>query len=52
MSRLAVRRIRKAGKAPWILTSIEADARQWLDLGCQFVVVGVDASILARHSEP
>ena len=47
----AIRQIRKSGKAPGVLTSVEADARHWLDLGCQFVAVGVDASILARHSE-
>jgi 4-hydroxy-2-oxoheptanedioate aldolase len=47
----AIRRIRRVGKAPGVLTSVEADARHWLDLGCQFVAVGVDASILARQSE-
>jgi len=47
----AVRRIRKSGKAPGVLTGVEADARHWLDLGCQFVAVGVDTSILARESE-
>lgn len=47
----AIRRIRKAGKASGVLTGVEADARRWLDLGCQFVAVGVDAAILARHSE-
>ena len=38
-------------RLPGVLTSVEADARRWLDLGCQFMAVGVDASILARHSE-
>ena len=47
----AIRRIRKAGKAAGVLTGVEADARRWLDLGCQFVAVGLDASILARESE-
>jgi 4-hydroxy-2-oxoheptanedioate aldolase len=46
-----IRRIRKAGKAPGILTGDEADARHWLDLGCQFVAVGADTAILARESE-
>src|SRR5438445_11875595 len=46
-----IRRIRKAGKAPGILTADEADARQWLELGCQFVAVGADVGILARESE-
>jgi 4-hydroxy-2-oxoheptanedioate aldolase len=47
----AIRRIRGSGKAAGVLTSLEADARHWLELGCQFVAVGVDASILARESE-
>jgi 4-hydroxy-2-oxoheptanedioate aldolase len=47
----AIRRIRKAGKAPGILTGIEADAKHWLELGCQFVAVGTDAAILARETE-
>ena len=47
----SIRRIRKAGKAPGILTSDEADARHWLQLGCQFVAVGADVGILARESE-
>jgi 4-hydroxy-2-oxoheptanedioate aldolase len=44
-------RIRKAGKAAGILTGNEADARHWLDLGCQFVAVGADTVILARECE-
>lgn len=47
----AIQRIRHAGKAPGILTSIEKNARHWLDLGCQFVAVGSDTGILARGSE-
>src|SRR5499427_9793204 len=47
----AIRRIRKCGKAPGILTGVEADARHWLGLGCQFVAVGADVSILARETE-
>lgn len=47
----AIRRIRKAGKAPGILTGVEADAKHWLDLGALFVAVGVDAGLLARESE-
>jgi 4-hydroxy-2-oxoheptanedioate aldolase len=47
----AVRRIRKAGKAPGILTTVEADARRWLDCGGQFVAVGVDTGVLARGTE-
>ncbi|HEY6863667.1 MAG TPA: HpcH/HpaI aldolase/citrate lyase family protein [Burkholderiales bacterium] len=47
----AVRRIRKAGKAPGILTTVEADAHRWLECGGQFVAVGVDTVVLARGTE-
>ena len=47
----AIRRIRKAGKAPGILTPSEEDARHWLDCGALFVAVGADVGILARGAE-
>jgi 4-hydroxy-2-oxoheptanedioate aldolase len=47
----AIRRIRKTGRAAGILTSDETNAKEWLELGCQFVAVGSDAGILARESE-
>jgi 4-hydroxy-2-oxoheptanedioate aldolase len=47
----AIRRIRKAGKAPGILTPNEADARRWLECGALFVAVGADVGILARGAE-
>jgi 4-hydroxy-2-oxoheptanedioate aldolase len=47
----ALRRIRKAGKAPGILTPSEADARHWLGCGALFVAVGADVGILARGAE-
>ena len=47
----AVRRIRKRGRAPGILTPSEADARHWLDCGALFVAVGADVGILARGAE-
>jgi 4-hydroxy-2-oxoheptanedioate aldolase len=47
----AIRRIRKAGKAPGILTPNEADARHWLQCGALFVAVGADVGILARDAE-
>jgi 4-hydroxy-2-oxoheptanedioate aldolase len=47
----AVRRIRKCGKAPGILTPNEADARHWLECGALFVAVGSDVGILARGTE-
>jgi 4-hydroxy-2-oxoheptanedioate aldolase len=47
----AIRRIRRQGKAPGILTPGEADARHWLECGALFVAVGADVGILARGAE-
>jgi 4-hydroxy-2-oxoheptanedioate aldolase len=47
----AVRRISATGKVAGILAPAEEDARHWLALGCLFVAVGSDVSLLARHSE-
>jgi 4-hydroxy-2-oxoheptanedioate aldolase len=47
----AIRRIRKSGKAPGILTPNEADAKHWLGCGGLFVAVGADVGILARGAE-
>ena len=47
----ALRRIRKAGRAPGILTPDEADARHWLQCGALFVAVGADVGILARGAD-
>ena len=47
----AIRRIRKGGKAPGILTPNESDARHWLECGALFVAVGADVAILARGAE-
>lgn len=47
----AIRRIRKSGKAPGILTPSEADARHWLECGALFVAVGSDVGVLARGAE-
>ena len=44
-------RIRKTGKAPGILATVEADARHWLSKGCVVLGVGSDVGLLARHSE-
>ena len=46
----AFARILKAGKAAGILTSNEAWAKEYLDLGCTFVAVGTDSGILARQT--
>src|SRR5882672_10127663 len=47
----AFARIGKAGKAPGILTPVEADARHWLSHGCVVLAVGSDIGLLARQSE-
>jgi len=47
----AIRRIRKCGSAPGILTPSEADARHWLECGALFVAGGADVGILARGAE-
>jgi 4-hydroxy-2-oxoheptanedioate aldolase len=46
----AIARILQAGKAPGILTSDEAQAKQYLKLGAVFVAVGLDTQILARQT--
>ncbi len=43
-------RILKAGKAAGILTSNEAWAKEYLDLGCTFVAVGTDSGLLSRQT--
>lgn len=47
----AIRRIRKCGKAPGILTPAEEHAKRQLSLGAQFVAVGNDIGLLARGAE-
>jgi 4-hydroxy-2-oxoheptanedioate aldolase len=47
----AMRRIRKAGKAPGFLTPVEPDAKRILDVGGLFVAVGTDANLLARGAD-
>jgi len=47
----AIVRIARTGKAPGILTAVEAEARHWLDLGATFVAVGSDLGVLARQTE-
>lgn len=44
----AIVRIRKAGKAPGILTADTALAQRYLELGALFVAVGLDTAILVR----
>lgn len=47
----AIRRIRKSGKAPGILTPSEDNAKRQLGCGALFVAVGNDIGILARGAE-
>ncbi|CAN7453748.1 aldolase/citrate lyase family protein [Acidovorax sp. LjRoot117] len=42
-----IARILRAGKAPGILATSEAQAREWLAAGALFVAVGVDTMLLA-----
>ena len=44
----AIARIRRAGKAPGILTVDEPLARRYLELGALFVAVGLDNNLLAK----
>ena len=47
----AFRRIQAAGKPAGFLTPDNAQARRYLDLGCQIAAVGADIGILARGAE-
>jgi len=47
----ALKRIRKCGKAPGILTPNEEHAKRQLSIGAQFVAVGNDVGLLARGAE-
>ncbi len=47
----AIARIRKAGKAPGVLTPDESLARRYIEAGSLFTAVGVDAAILARQCD-
>ncbi|MDW5440993.1 HpcH/HpaI aldolase/citrate lyase family protein [Polaromonas sp. SM01] len=46
----AIQRIVQAGKAAGILTTDEALARHYMDLGATFVAVGLDTNLLVRHT--
>ena len=46
----AISRINRAGKAAGILSADEDLAKHYLELGAMFVAVGLDASLLARHT--
>lgn len=46
-----IARILRAGKAPGILATTEAQAQQWLNAGALFVAVGVDTMLLASAAQ-
>jgi 4-hydroxy-2-oxoheptanedioate aldolase len=46
----AIALIVKSGKAAGILTTDEALARHYMDLGASFVAVGLDTNLLVRHT--
>jgi 4-hydroxy-2-oxoheptanedioate aldolase len=46
----AIKRIVKTGKAAGILTTDEALAKHYLQLGATFVAVGLDTNLLTRHT--
>ena len=47
----AIRRIRKCGKAPGVLSFVESDIRRYIAAGALFTAVGADVAILARGAE-
>jgi 4-hydroxy-2-oxoheptanedioate aldolase len=47
----AIATVRQTGKAVGILNADEALARRYLELGCTFVAVGVDTTLLARAAD-
>lgn len=47
----AIRRIVGAGKPAGILTVDDTEARRYMQLGCTFVAVGIDAALLKRATE-
>ncbi len=44
----AIRRIRAAGKAAGILSTDEAQAKEWIAAGANFCAVGIDVTVLAN----
>jgi len=47
----SIARIRAAGKAPGIIATDETLARRYLSLGCSFIALGLDVSLLARATQ-
>lgn len=46
----AIKRIKAAGKAPGILGVTDEASQAYLDMGAQFLAVGIDVSILTKHA--
>ena len=46
----AIARIQAAGKAPGILSTTEEATQAYLEMGAQFLAVGLDVLVLARHA--
>lgn len=47
----AVRRIQACGRAAGILTASEPLARRYFSVGCSFVAVGLDTSLLVQAAQ-
>jgi 4-hydroxy-2-oxoheptanedioate aldolase len=47
----AVKRVSKLGKPAGILTGKEEEARRYIEWGYQFVAVGTDVGVLAKHAD-
>jgi 4-hydroxy-2-oxoheptanedioate aldolase len=47
----AARRIEASGKSSGILTSVEGDARRYIQWGYRFVAVGTDIGLLAKNAD-
>lgn len=47
----AARRLAKLGKAAGVLTTVEADARRYIEWGYNFVAVGIDTGLLASGAD-
>ncbi len=47
----AARHIARQAKRSGILTTVEADARRYIEWGFRFVAVGTDIGLLAKHAD-
>ncbi|MEL7966080.1 HpcH/HpaI aldolase/citrate lyase family protein [Vreelandella neptunia] len=46
----AIKAVQAAGKPVGILAPVEADARRYQSMGCQFIAVGIDISLLRQSA--